>query len=76
LCSLEYYLFNFLSFHKLEIIKQINKREDHIINDAKAILYKENEMLEKYVQQANIESLDKEILIKVGKQICQEEESK
>lgn len=54
-------------------IKQIQKKEDHIISDAKSILYKENEMLEKYVEQASIESLDKEILIKIGREICQED---
>lgn len=55
-------------------IKQIQKKEDHIISDAKSILYKENEMLEKYVEQANVESLDKEVLIKVGREICQEDQ--
>jgi len=53
-------------------IKQIQKKEDHIIDDAKAILYKEDEMIEKYVDQANIEGMNKEILIKVGKEICME----
>lgn len=53
-------------------IKQIQKKEDHIIDDAKAILYKEDEMIEKYVEQANIEGMDKENLIKVGKEICME----
>lgn len=54
-------------------IKQIPIKEDHIINDAKSILYKENEMIEKYVEQAVVDNLDKEILIKIGKEICKEE---
>jgi DNA repair exonuclease SbcCD nuclease subunit len=55
-------------------IKQIQKKEDHVIADAKSILYKENEMLEKYVKQSNVENLDKELLIKVGREICQEDQ--
>lgn len=53
-------------------IKQVQKQEDHAIKDAKAILYKEEEMLEKYVEQANSENLDKEMLIKIGTEICRE----
>lgn len=56
-------------------IKQIQKKEDHIIDDAKAILYKEEEMLEKYVEQANVENLDKSLLIKIGTEICQQSET-
>jgi len=55
-------------------IKQVQKQEDHAIKDAKAILYKEEEMLEKYVEQANSESLDKETLIRIGTEICRETE--
>lgn len=55
-------------------IKQIQKKEDHIISDAKSILYKESEMIEKYVEQASIDNLDKEVLIKVGREICQEDQ--
>ena len=55
-------------------IKQIHKKEEHLITDAKSILYKEEEMLEKYVEQANVEGLDKETLIKIGSSICQEAE--
>ena len=54
-------------------IKQMPKKEDHIIKDAKAILYKEEEMLEKYVEQTNTDNLDKEHLIKIGSLICQSE---
>ncbi len=56
-------------------IKQIQKREDHSISDAKSILHKEEEMLEKYVEQANVENLEKEILIKIGSEICKQSEN-
>lgn len=49
-------------------IKQFLKKEEHTISDAKAILYKEDEMIEKYVDQANLD-LDKDKLVKVGKMI-------
>jgi hypothetical protein len=47
-------------------IKQSIKKEEHVITDAKSILYKEDEMLEKYVEQVSA-NLDKDRLIKVGK---------
>ena len=49
-------------------IKQSVKREDHVISDAKSILYKEDEMVEKYVEQTNVD-LEKEKLINIGKVI-------
>lgn len=55
-------------------IKQIQKKEDHVVKDAKAILYKEEEMLEKYVDQANVDNLDKSTLIKIGTAICNQSE--
>lgn len=50
-------------------IKQSIKKEEHIIQDAKSILYKEDQMLQKYLDQINI-SLDKEKLLSIGKSIC------
>ena len=49
-------------------IKQSIKKEDHIVIDAKSILYKEDEMIEKYVDQVNFD-LEKEKLISIGKTI-------
>lgn len=49
-------------------IKQFVKKEEHIISDAKSILYKEDEMIEKYVEQVNVD-LQKEKLIDIGKLI-------
>ena len=51
-------------------IKQVAKKEEHVITDAKAILLKEDEMIEKYVNQVNVD-LDKDRLIKVGKIILE-----
>ena len=47
--------------------------EDHIVEDAKAILYKDNEMLEKYISEiektTGLNDLAKERLIEIGKEI-------
>lgn len=61
-------------------IKQAAKNEEHVVLEAKAILYKEDEMLEKYLNQVEIpevgegdkkKPLDKNVLLEIGKQICQ-----
>ena len=52
-------------------IKQIKKKiEEHVIKDAKAILYKGDEMLEKYLDEVGTSDLDRSILLKIGKKIC------
>jgi DNA repair exonuclease SbcCD nuclease subunit len=53
-------------------IKQAPKNEEHVVTDAKAILLKEEEMLEKYVEQVDVGELDEKKLLLIGKQICQE----
>lgn len=56
----------------LEITSVEKKGQEHIIEDAKAILYKEDEMLERYVEQVDVIGLDKNMLIEIGKLIlCQ-----
>lgn len=55
----------------LEIKQQKKKIEEHVIQDAKAILYKGDEMLGKYLDEVGTNGLDREILLKLGKQICQ-----
>jgi hypothetical protein len=55
----------------LEIVPKENKEEVHIVEDAKAILEKEDEMLEKYVNQVDAPDLEKSKLLTVGKLICQ-----
>jgi DNA repair exonuclease SbcCD nuclease subunit len=54
----------------LEIIPIVKETESQIIEDAKAILQREDEMLEKYVQQVEAKDLDAKRLIEIGKKIC------
>lgn len=54
----------------LEIIPVIEKSEAHVIEDAKSILEKEDDMLENYVKEVDAKDLDKARLIKVGKKVC------
>ena len=56
-------------------IKQSRKREEHIVEDARSILQKEDEMLQKYIDQVATGELDKEILLRVGMEICGKEPS-
>lgn len=56
-------------------IKQSRKREEHIVEDARSILHKEDEMLQKYIDQVATGELDKEFLLRVGMEICGKEPS-
>jgi DNA repair exonuclease SbcCD nuclease subunit len=58
----------------LEIKQQKKIIEDHVIKDAKAILFKGDEMLKKYVKEVGNNDLNEELLISIGKKICQKEE--
>jgi DNA repair exonuclease SbcCD nuclease subunit len=51
-------------------IKQSRRKDEHVVTDAKSILYREEEMLQRYVDQVNPEGLDKEFLLKIGMGIC------
>lgn len=53
-------------------IKPVQKDEEEIelIEDAKSILYQEDEMLEKYVEETDTADLDESKLLKIGKDIC------
>lgn len=55
----------------LEIKQQKKVMEDHVIKDAKAILFKGDEMLKKYVEEVGCNNLDQDILVKMGKKICE-----
>ena len=52
-------------------IKQRAVNESHFITDAKSIIKNEDEMIERYVEQAAPEGLDRDTLIKIGTEICQ-----
>ena len=54
-------------------LKPSRKKEDqqHLITDAKAILYKEEEMLEKYLDDVGIGELNEKKLLAIGTAICE-----
>lgn len=58
----------------LEIKPILKKEEEHIIEDAKAILYNKDEMLQKYVEEVEknngLGELNKEKLINIGNSFC------
>jgi hypothetical protein len=56
--------------------KQAEKEEEKdLVVNAKAILFKESEMLEKYIEVKNkadsLDGLDKDKLLKIGHNICE-----
>ena len=59
-------------FGSLEIKQQKKVLEEHVIQDAKAILYKGEEMLGKYIDEVEANSkLERDKLLRIGKKICQ-----
>lgn len=54
----------------LEIIQKPKKEQKQVVEDAKAILNKEDEMLETYVKEVDTRDLDKPYLTDIGKFIC------
>lgn len=58
----------------LEIKQQKKKMEETTIKDARAILYKGDEMLAKYIEEIGDKGLDRDELLRVGKRLCQKEE--
>jgi DNA repair exonuclease SbcCD nuclease subunit len=55
----------------LEIKQAVKEVEtNHVIEDAKSILYKEDEMLERYIDEAGTDGLDKAKLLEIGKLVC------
>jgi len=57
----------------LEIRQQKRKIDSEAIDNAKAIIFKEDEMLTQYIDVVGCGDLDKDKLIEVGKIICQKE---
>jgi DNA repair exonuclease SbcCD nuclease subunit len=56
--------------NSLEIKPKKKKIEEHVIQDAKAILFKEEEMLGRYVDEVGTENLDRTKLLDIGRKIC------
>jgi len=62
------------SLASLEIKQHKDREQQHLINDAKAILNRGGEMLSAYLDEAGTNSLDKQKLLEVGQKICQYQE--
>lgn len=58
----------------LEIKQHKKKIDDTVIQNAKAILYKGDEMLSKYIDEIGTKDLDRDELLRIGKLICQKED--
>jgi len=55
----------------LQIKQNRVKVDEHLVRDAKAILYKGDLMMEKYVDEVGCKDLDREKLLRIVKEICQ-----
>jgi len=53
----------------VQIKQKKSKDDEHVILDAKEILIDEDKMLEKYVDQVNMDKLEKKLLLDIGHQI-------
>lgn len=64
---------NELSKKNVRSIKfqQKKKQEDKTVENAKAILYHDDEMLEKYINSMQLGSLNKDKLLTIGRKICE-----
>lgn len=56
----------------LEIVLKNKKTDEHIVVDAKAVL-ENKDMLEEFINQAGSNNLKKDILLNIGRKICEEE---
>jgi len=56
----------------LEIIQNPQEKKQHIVEDAKAILYNQEEMLERYVDEVGTDNLHREQLLEIGHSIIEE----
>lgn len=54
----------------LEIIPKQTKKAEHVVLDAKEIMLKEDELLERYMSEVGTD-LDKEVLLKIGRKIIE-----
>lgn len=57
---------------ELRIKPKKKKVEEHVITSAKAILYQGDAMLAHYVDEVGTEGLDRDTLLKVGRELCQQ----
>jgi len=54
----------------LEVVQKPKKEQKQVVEDAKSILNKEDEMLETYVKEVDTGDLEKPYLVDIGKYIC------
>lgn len=64
-----------LGIDTLKIRQKPKEIDEHVIEDAKAMLSDEGKLIERYVEQVNPEGLDKDFLIKLGNSIASSEGS-
>lgn len=55
----------------LEVRRRVRPAEDQPVRDAKAILFQEGELLVRYVDEVGTDGLDREELLRVGREICE-----
>lgn len=56
----------------LSIVPLPKKNAQQVVKDAKAVLLQEDKMLEEYINQVDIGKLDKQLLLDIGTEICNE----
>jgi hypothetical protein len=56
----------------LEILNKPKKEQKQVVEEAKSILQKEDEMLETYINEVAPTALDKTKLLDIGKEICRD----
>lgn len=64
-----------LGIDTIKIRQKPREINEHVLDDAKAILSDEDKLIERYVQQVNPEGLDRDILVSLGQSITQYEGS-
>ncbi|RTK95644.1 MAG: hypothetical protein EKK64_06195 [Neisseriaceae bacterium] len=73
LLSMKKDILNNNNIGSLEIKQSKKKIDENVIQDARSILYKGEIMLSKFIEENPSQGLDKDILLEIGKQICQKE---
>ena len=73
LLSMKKDILNSANIGSLEIKQSKKKIEENVIQDARSILYKGEIMLSKFIEENGNKDLDKDVLLEIGKLICQKE---
>lgn len=62
-----------LGIDSVKVKNKPKELSEHVIADAKLVISDENKLIEKYVDQVNVENLDKNLLVEIGKKITEYE---